>query len=222
MVAWVAGCTQGPADRDMGPDHPTRAQPPAGTTAGEPAGSRQGQVHYPAEWATGPPTSNVQVPITHVPRHDDQPSLPPQPVESKASQVDPLVAAADLVHQLHDAVRIHDLNRVTALLELGANVNASGHRGLKALHVACREGSVDLVRLLIHHGAHINARDGHLGATPLHWAANEGHHPLVEYLITQGADVNAQDLVVGASPLFFAVGKGHARTAQLLRQHGGR
>lgn len=59
------------------------------------------------------------------------------------------------------------------------------------LHHACRSNtaSLDLVKLLIQHGAEISPRTiYHL--TPLHCAVFWGEIEIIEFLISQGADIN--------------------------------
>jgi ankyrin repeat protein len=56
--------------------------------------------------------------------------------------------------------------------------------------MASQQGHVDVVRVLVEHGADINkaANDG--GATPLYIASYDGHVDVVRVLLEQGADIN--------------------------------
>ena len=58
--------------------------------------------------------------------------------------------------------------------------NAALPEGETALMTAARTGKVDAVRLLLAHGAHVNAREGWKQQTALMWAAHEGNAETVE------------------------------------------
>lgn len=57
-----------------------------------------------------------------------------------------------------------------------------------ALHIAARHGDVELIKLLVSFGAHINSGTVDL-MTPLHEACLGGHPEVVDVLIAEGADV---------------------------------
>ena len=60
------------------------------------------------------------------------------------------------------------------------------------LPAACRDGDLELARLLLSAGADVNARDKS-GATPLHRAAEEGRTDVVRLLPEAGADSEVAD-----------------------------
>jgi ankyrin repeat protein len=80
-------------------------------------------------------------------------------------------------------------------------------------------GHTNVVKVLLSHGAEINARETN-GWTPLHLVAYWNRTNLVEFLIANKADVNAEDNH-GGTPLRLAVRKRHEEIAASLRQHGG-
>ncbi|KAJ1458123.1 hypothetical protein M885DRAFT_614805 [Pelagophyceae sp. CCMP2097] len=63
--------------------------------------------------------------------------------------------------------------------------------GPVGLHVACRNGDVVRVSLLLHLGSSPSARDCALAETPLHAAARRGHIGVARLLLAAGADVTA-------------------------------
>ncbi|MFH2000610.1 MAG: CHAT domain-containing protein [Planctomycetota bacterium] len=102
---------------------------------------------------------------------------------------------------------------------------------LVPLHIAVKEGHLNVVKMLAEAGADLNAKaDDKWGDTALHIAANYDRREILKYLIDAGADVNgkAKD---GTTPLFHACGvsdlidnepyksKGLVEIARLLLEH---
>ena len=58
--------------------------------------------------------------------------------------------------------------------------------------VAARTGNVDAIKVLLDHGAEVNAKETLRGTTALMWAADEGHAAAIQLLIQHGADIKAQ------------------------------
>lgn len=79
---------------------------------------------------------------------------------------------------------------VSSLLKSGHSVNAGDALGWTALHEASNYGHVDIVNVLLDHGADINNRGGPCceGITPLHDAAACGHLDVVDCLLDRGAN----------------------------------
>ncbi|KAF5887183.1 KN motif and ankyrin repeat domain-containing protein 4-like isoform X1, partial [Clarias magur] len=82
---------------------------------------------------------------------------------------------------------------VRQLMELG-DVNArAGQVGQTALHLAVRHGRASMVRLLLAHGANVNAQD-QAGTTALISACDRGHADIVRILLEDPeCDVNLTD-----------------------------
>ena len=61
------------------------------------------------------------------------------------------------------------------------------------LSLAASGGYVNIIKLLLQHGAEINSRTGSkLGISPLMLAAMNGHTAAVKLLLDMGSDINAQ------------------------------
>jgi len=129
-----------------------------------------------------------------------------------------------LDEELFEAVKKGDIDKVREILAKGANVNTRDRHkdswtyNQTPLHVAAHEGHTYVARLLLEHGAVVNARDKY-GFTPLYYAAGGGHIDIVSILLEHGADVNARDKS-GNTPLHYVAMLGKAVVAKLLLEFG--
>jgi len=121
---------------------------------------------------------------------------------------------------LLDAVLREDAEGVVAALAAGADANAVGAGGTRALMIAARQGRLDLVELLLRAGAQLGPGDDE-GRTALHYAAAAGHAQVLGVLLSAVADIEALDHS-GNSPLAMAVALNHAEAARLLLATGAR
>ncbi|KFO75946.1 Protein phosphatase 1 regulatory subunit 12B, partial [Cuculus canorus] len=83
-----------------------------------------------------------------------------------------------------------DCGEVRRLLGRGARVDTTNVDGLTALHQACIDENLDMVKFLVENGANVNQQDNE-GWTPLHAVASCGYLNIAEYLISHGANVAA-------------------------------
>jgi len=95
-----------------------------------------------------------------------------------------------------------------------------------AILSASRQGTPELIRLLIDHGADIKEKDLN-GETLLHKAAESGNLKIIDYLITSGLDVNQHKGLMnenkrsqGDSPLHYAVNRNQLLAAKALIERG--
>ena len=110
---------------------------------------------------------------------------------------------------------------IRELLELGADANYPDHAGFPSLIAALsadREDGLELLELLLAHGADIQQR-GVNDYTPLHYAANLEHLPAMALLIQHGADLNARTRIDDyATPLEEMENPGRTAAAAFLRE----
>src|SRR5262245_4235649 len=105
------------------------------------------------------------------------------------------------------------------LLEHGMDPNHMNWHRLTLLHHMAAEGELGKARLLLDHGAGIDAIDEEYRSTPLGLAARRGHLEMVEFLMTRGADVHGGGMP-WATPLAWALKKGYNEVAVRLRAAG--
>ena len=86
-----------------------------------------------------------------------------------------------------DVVSLNEVLFKQALITLEPNEDYS-----TSLHIATKENAINLVRLLIEKGAHVNSKNI-LSCTPLHVAAEYARPAMVEFLLANGADVEIKD-----------------------------
>ncbi len=112
------------------------------------------------------------------------------------------------------------VERVRALVERGADVNVTNHKGQTALHCAAKAGFVDIVTLLLAHGATVDAVDDK-GETPLATALRSTAKDkaclmaVVGELLAAGADPHRADRQ-GRTPADVASRKRDRRWASAL------
>jgi len=111
----------------------------------------------------------------------------------------------------------------------GRTVNARGDDKRIPLHSAAYYGQIDVVRLLLEHGADVESRDD-IGETALYYpgkdcGSRKGPNVpqklenIVRLLLQHGADVNARD-DDGWTPLHMAAHCGRMEVVRVLLEHG--
>ena len=103
------------------------------------------------------------------------------------------------------------------LLEHGMDPNHMNWHRFTLLHHMAAEGELAKAKLLLAHGADIDAIDDEYRSTPLGVAARRGQSAMVELLLEHGADPVAAG-ASWATPLAWAERKGHRRIVEMLRE----
>ncbi|XP_059621039.1 ankyrin repeat and KH domain-containing protein mask isoform X3 [Phlebotomus argentipes] len=105
------------------------------------------------------------------------------------------------------------------LLAMSAQVEDRGQKNdCTPLMEAASAGHVDIIKLLISHGADVNAQSS-TGNTPLMYACAGGHVAAVQELLAHGANVEDHN-ENGHTPLMEAASAGHVEVAKILLEHG--
>ncbi|XP_034251058.1 ankyrin repeat domain-containing protein 17 isoform X2 [Thrips palmi] len=105
------------------------------------------------------------------------------------------------------------------LLAMNANVEDRGIKGdCTPLMEAASAGHVDIVKLLINHGADVNAQSSS-GNTPLMYGCAGGYSEVVKVMLEAGANVEDHN-ENGHTPLMEAASAGKVAVAKVLLDHG--
>lgn len=114
----------------------------------------------------------------------------------------------------------NSIDQVQAALARGnADLNGlDSTSGRSALEYAASFNNVAMAKLLLEHGAHVDARDAS-GGTALHWAAERGNLDVMHLLIDNKAGVDAQNRQ-GITPLMSAASHAQPGAVRLLIASG--
>ena len=107
------------------------------------------------------------------------------------------------------------------LLEHGMDPNHMNWHRFTLLHHMAAEGELGKLRLLLDHGAAIDAVDEEYRSTPLGVAARRGQLDAVVHLLSRGADPAVAG-AAWATPMAWALKRGHAAVAAALDDHARR
>ncbi|XP_050441271.1 ankyrin-3-like isoform X2 [Adelges cooleyi] len=130
----------------------------------------------------------------------------------KNKQVDPVTSYLR-------AARSGNLEKVLQLLDVvGVDVNTSNANGLNALHLAAKDGHVEIVKNLLKRKCSVNAVTKK-GNSALHIASLAGQEEVVKVLVENNASVNIQSHS-GFTPLYMAAQENHCSIVELLLSHG--
>lgn len=137
--------------------------------------------------------------------------------------------AADRELDVFEAAALGRTDRVQALLQEDPSLaNAFGEDGFHPLGLTCFFGHVDTARLLLDHGADVNAlsRNEHIQTAAIHAAAaSEGkdestRYELVKLVLEHGADPNLRQGRDDFRAIDAARQNGDRRVEELLRANG--
>uniref|UniRef100_A0AAT9UQM9 Ankyrin repeat containing protein n=1 Tax=Apapanepox virus TaxID=3049969 RepID=A0AAT9UQM9_9POXV len=92
---------------------------------------------------------------------------------------------------IHIAIEMKDINILNAVLLYGCDVNVYHPKGFTPLYMAVNYIKIEFVKLLLEHGAYVNAKTKLSGNTPLHKAMFSNSIDNIKLLLSYGADYNS-------------------------------
>lgn len=119
-------------------------------------------------------------------------------------------------------IQTHNIEHVIVLLESRlANPNCRSVTGTTPLHLAARDGMLDLIDILYQHGASTDEKDEDKigGNYPIHLAASNNHPECVNRLLNGGANANVKNSF-GQTPLHIACRYGFTDVVETLLSKG--
>ncbi|KAM7341268.1 ankyrin isoform 2-T3 [Cochliomyia hominivorax] len=118
------------------------------------------------------------------------------------------------------AARSGELSKVVEFLESGqiTDINTCNANGLNALHLAAKDGYVDIVAELLRRGIRVDNATKK-GNTALHIASLAGQKEVIKLLLQYNANVNIQSLN-GFTPLYMAAQENHDACVRFLLSKG--
>ncbi|HOX50412.1 MAG TPA: ankyrin repeat domain-containing protein [Fibrobacteria bacterium] len=126
-------------------------------------------------------------------------------------------ASAGMSNDMASAIFKDDAAAIKALLDKGESINAK-QNGQTALHMAAKEGKLQVITTLLARGADVNAPDTN-DYTPVMLAARSCKDTAIGNMLNQGAKVEAKDKL-GVTALHLAADKGCLSTIKLLVERG--
>ncbi|XP_017110973.1 ankyrin-3 [Drosophila elegans] len=118
------------------------------------------------------------------------------------------------------AARSGDIKKVVDFIENGeiSDINSCNANGLNALHLAAKDGFVDICCELLRRGIKVDNATKK-GNTALHIASLAGQQDVINQLILANANVNVQSLN-GFTPLYMAAQENHDNCCRILLANG--
>ena len=86
-----------------------------------------------------------------------------------------------------------DIQKLTKLVQDGADVNSTTFNDEIALHIAASRNAVKVINFLLENHANINAKTEMTQETPIFLAVQENHMEAFNLLVEHGADINAEN-----------------------------
>ncbi|MEK5214186.1 MULTISPECIES: ankyrin repeat domain-containing protein [Psychrobacillus] len=119
---------------------------------------------------------------------------------------------------IRNAIKLGDIIGVKKLIGSDTEVLNTMTAFGTWLHVAAKNGQLEIVQYLIQKGIDIDVKGGTFDASALNLAAGSGYIEIVKYLIEAGAELDVT--LAKRNPLFGAIYGGHKEVVEFLVEKG--
>uniref|UniRef100_A0A7S1ERU7 Uncharacterized protein n=1 Tax=Timspurckia oligopyrenoides TaxID=708627 RepID=A0A7S1ERU7_9RHOD len=127
-----------------------------------------------------------------------------------------MYVVSDWSNELRECSRYGEYDEVVEALENGADVNsADEYTGNTALHYACANGHMAIVKLLVSRTASVEAVNTSKN-TPFHWAVQNGHASIVKWMLKETNAPIAVENERGNTPFDDAQNSGNSKIKNML------
>jgi hypothetical protein len=133
-------------------------------------------------------------------------------------ETDEKVLGEEFTSPIHTFIKKRRIEVVETLIRNADDLDTRDSEGLTPLHVATQCNLPDIVRMLIEHGADINAKGGPLDGTPLHFACSASVESAA-VLIENKAKLEVADKE-GNTPMHLAAKNDQPKSIVLLEEGG--
>ncbi|HNT27698.1 MAG TPA: ankyrin repeat domain-containing protein [bacterium] len=144
---------------------------------------------------------------TPVPTEEGIPTSPEEAGSPSGTQALPTTDPSAPPQDIFEAIRRQDKEAVVEFLNKKVNLSLINEEDKTPLLCAAEIGALEIVRLLIDHGAALEAKAKDR-RTPLMLAISNAHPAVAAYLLQKGADVNVHS-ITHYTPIMQAAAKGY-------------
>ncbi len=123
---------------------------------------------------------------------------------------------------LHAATTAGNAEIVAQLINLGADPNSGTEYGTP-LQIACRNGALDIIRLLHTHGVELHPDEEDIWNSPIYIACEQKHDEVVQYILSVKPDIlthKSEEFADGCILFCLACAKENLKTVKLLAEKG--
>ncbi|XP_022185058.1 NF-kappa-B inhibitor cactus isoform X2 [Nilaparvata lugens] len=114
------------------------------------------------------------------------------PLHLAVEQVD-VASAAAILQPVTTAEAVAAQLKYSPALQRHVNINRHNYDGLACIHIAVMKRSIQLVQLLLWHGADINSREWKSGMTPLHLAVQLKDQQMIDLMVSQCKNLDLEE-----------------------------
>jgi len=123
--------------------------------------------------------------------------------------------------ELFDAYKQKNLQQIESILKNGADPDQLNKSGVTLMYIAAGENNVEVGKILIKYGGHVDLRARNSDATPIFFASQENSFEFVKLIVENGGNLNRKCKDAGnQTPIRFACKTGSITLVSYLLEKG--